>query len=100
MSDDLIAYNGLIFDKEDEAWLDFVVKCRTGSELYKDYDFVSGSVANDDVFLTVDLFIRGIWDIARALSEIRYYKSNHQICLINQKLIDVELKFEQSQRVK
>ena len=100
LTDDLTAYNGLIFDKEDEAWLDFVVKCRTGDELYKNYNFVSGSVANDDVFLTVDLFMRGIWDKARALSEIRYYKTSHQICLISQKLIDVELKFDQSHGVK
>jgi len=96
LTDDLTVYNGLAFDKEDEAWLDFVVKCRTGDEIYKNYDYVSGSVANDDVFLTVDLYMRGIWDKARALSEIRYYKTSHQICLISQKLIDIELKFDQS----
>ena len=60
--DDLSAYNGLVFDKENEAWLDFVVKCRTENEIYKNYDYVSGSVANDDIFLTVDLYMRGIWD--------------------------------------
>ena len=92
-SDDLTAYNGLIFEKEDDAWLDFIVKCRTGGEMYKKYDFISGSVANDDVFVTIDMYMRGIWDKARTLSEIKYYNTSHQICLINQKLIDAELKF-------
>ena len=100
LTDDLTAYNGLSFDREDEAWLDFVVKCRTGDEIYKNYDYVSGSVANDDVFLTVDLYMRGIWDKARALSEIRYYKTSHQICLISQKQIDAELTFNNSYGVK
>jgi len=90
----------LVFEKEDGAWLDFVAKCRTGNEIYKNYDFISGSVANDDVFVTVDMYVRGIWDKDRALSEIRYYKTSHQICLINQKLIDKELQFEESYEVK
>ena len=51
LSDNLEAYEGLIFEKENGAWLDFVVKCRKGSEVYKNYDFISGSVANDDVLL-------------------------------------------------
>ena len=96
LTDDLPEYKCLVFDKEDEAWLDYVVKCRTGDELYKRYDFVSGSVANDDVFLTVDLYIRGIWDKVRALSEIRHYKTSHQICLVSQELIDNELRFDYS----
>ena len=100
LSDDLSAYNGLIFTNEDDAWLSFVAKCRKGNELFKIYDYISGSVANDDVFTTVDLYMRGIWDAARALSEIKYYKTSHQICLINQTLIDNELIFTTSFEVK
>ena len=100
LSDDLSAYKGLIFSDEDVVWLDFVSKCRKGSEIYKGYDFVSGSVANDDVFATVDMYMRGIWDSERALKEIRYYKTSHQICLINQELINNELKFSNSYEVK
>ena len=100
LEDDLSQYNGLIFADEDVAWLDFVAKCRKGNDIYKNYDYVSGSVANDDVFLTVDMYMRGIWDSQRALSEIRYYKTSHQICLITQKLIDCELSFIKSYEVK
>ena len=94
LTDDLSKYKSLVFDSEDVAWLDFVTICRKGDELYKQYDFISGSVADDDVFLTVDMYVRGIWDKERALSEIKYYKTSHQICLVSQKLIDSELKFE------
>jgi len=93
LTDDLAEYKGLLFDNEDAAWLDFIAKCRKGAEIYKEYDYISGSVANDDVFATVDMYIRGIWDKDRALAEIKYYDTSHQICLINQKLIDKALKF-------
>ena len=100
LSDDLTAYNGLIFECEDVEWLGFVAQCRKGNDAYKNYDYVSGSVANDDVFVTVDMYVRGIWDKERALAEIRYYKTSHQICLINQTLIDNDLKFDKSYEVK
>ena len=100
LSDDLSKYNGLVFANEDVEWLDFVATCRKGNDDYKKYDYVSGSVANDDVFLTVDMYVRGIWDKDRALDEIRYYKTSNQICLINQVLIDNDLKFDKSYEVK
>lgn len=100
LADDLTKYKRLVFEDENVAWLDFVVECRKGSSIYKSYDFVSGSVADDDVFVVVDMYVRGIWDKNRALSEIRYYKTSHQICLISQKLIDNELKFHQFYEVR
>ena len=100
LSDELSAYNTLVFKEEDGAWLDFVAQCRKGNEVYKDYDYISGSVANDDVFVTVDMYVRSIWDRERALSEIRYYKTSHQICLLSQALIDNELKFDGCYEVK
>ena len=100
LTDDLIKYKNLIFDKEDGAWLDFIVMCRQGNVIYKQYDFISGSVADDDVFLNVDMYLRGIWDKDRALSEIRYYKTSHQICLVSQILIDHNLSFIKHYEVK
>jgi len=100
LSDDLSVYCGLVFENEDVDWLDFVASCRTGKDDYKKYDYVSGSVANDDVFATVDMYIRGIWDKDRALEEIKYYTTSHQICLISQALIDNDLAFEKSYEVK
>jgi len=100
LSDNLSTYNGLVFKDEDVKWLDFVANCRKGNDDYMKYDYISGSVANDDVFLTVDMYIRGIWDEDRALSEIRYYKTSHQFCLVSQVLIDNDMKFVNSYEVK
>ena len=100
LTDDLNKYKCLVFDNEDGTWLDFVAKCRKGNEIYKQYDFISGSVADDDVFVTVDMYVRGIWDKDRALSEIKYYKTSHQICLVSQTLINNELVFNKFYEVK
>ncbi|MEG0671923.1 hypothetical protein [Clostridium sp.] len=43
---------------------------------------------------------KGLWDEKRTLEKIRYYKMNNQICLVNQKLINQELKFVDSYEVK
>ncbi|MCT4594301.1 MAG: DUF3990 domain-containing protein [Anaeromicrobium sp.] len=93
-------YNIMNFKADDELWLNFVCDCRKGKEIYKQYDAVIGSVADDDVFKSIDMYFKGIWDEKRTLNEIRYYKMNNQICLISQKLIDNKLKFIKSYEVK
>lgn len=56
-------------------------------------------MANDDVFKTVDMYFRGIWSKKKALDELRYYKMNDQICVINQDVLDKELCFKKSYQV-
>ena len=46
------------------------------------------------------MYFKGLWDEERTLNEIRYYKMNNQICLINQTLIENELKYIKSYEVK
>lgn len=75
------------YQKQAEKWLDFVCACRKGEKIYKNYDIVIGVVANDDVFKTVDMYFRGIWSKKKALDELRYYKMNDQICVINQDVL-------------
>ena len=44
-------YDGLsvlTFNGNNERWLDFVCACRKGEDVYKSFDIVIGSVANDD----------------------------------------------------
>ena len=55
----------------------------------KNYDVIIGSVANDDVFKTVDMYFRGLWDKEKALEELRYYKTNNQICIVNHKVLEL-----------
>ena len=71
LKDNWKEYRVLSFEKENEQWLDFVCACRRGEELNKDYDIIVGNVANDDVFKTVDMYFRGLWDKKRVLEELR-----------------------------
>lgn len=99
MDDNWSDYKVLSFEKENEAWLDFVCSCRKGETINMEYDIIIGNVADDDVFKTVDMYFRGLWDKAKVLDELRYYKMNNQICIVNQKTINKILKFIKSYEV-
>lgn len=92
-------YKVLSFEKENERWLDFVCACRKGENLNKDYDIIVGNVANDDVFKTVDMYFRGLWDKEKVLEELRYYKMNDQICIVKQEVLEQALAFKDSYEV-
>ena len=99
MADNLKDYNVLTFENENEKWLEFVCACRRGEPLNTAYDIIIGNVANDDVFKTIDMYFRGLWDKTKVLEELRYYKMNDQICIVNQKTIHEVLKFTGSYEV-
>lgn len=96
MSENLSEFKVLSFEEENEKWLDFVCACRKGETIYQDYDIIIGNVANDDVFKTVDMYFRGIWDKQRTLKELRYYKMNNQICIVNQDVLKQVLVYQKS----
>ena len=100
LKDDLADVNVLSFHNENEQWLDFVCACRKGEDLNQDYDIIIGNVADDDVFKTVDMYFRGLWDKKKVLDELRYYKSNDQMCIVNQATINNALKFREAYEVK
>ena len=86
-------YRVLSFEKENEKWFEFVCACRKGEDLNRDYDIIIGNVADDDVFKTVDMYFRGLWDKKKVLEELRYYKMNNQICIVNQDTLNRALTF-------
>lgn len=90
----------LSFEEENDKWLDFICACRKGEELNRDYDIIIGNVADDDVFKTVDMYFRGLWDKEKVLNELRYYKMNNQICIVNQETIDKLLTYVDYYEVK
>ena len=51
--------NGLRFQGVVDAWLDFVADNRMGVYSGPEYDLVSGPVANDDVYETLQLYVNG-----------------------------------------
>ncbi len=100
MEDNWDNYRVLSFEKENEKWLDFVCACRRGENLNMEYDIIIGNVADDDVFKTVDMYFRGLWDKQKVLDELRYYKMNNQICIVNQDTLNKVLIFQKSYEVK
>ena len=99
MSEDWSLFRTLLFEKADVPWLDYVCACRRGESLFTQYDIVQGSVANDDVFKTVDLYMRGIWDKEKTLSELRFSAPNNQIALLSQPAINALLSFEEAHQL-
>lgn len=89
-------YNWLLFLEYNLEWLDYVVGCRRGEQLWLPYDIVEGGVANDNVIDTVDDYSMGIITAEQALGQLKYKKVNHQMCLLNQEVIDRYLHFREA----
>ncbi|MCC8015540.1 MAG: DUF3990 domain-containing protein [Eubacterium sp.] len=85
----------LRFDSYSEEWLDFIVACRKGND-NSDYDIITGSVANDRVFNTIELYLDNLIGKKEALSKLIYEKPNMQICFRTQTAIDNFLHFKES----
>lgn len=86
-----------IFKSYNEQWLDFIVANRMGGELWKEYDYIEGGVADDRIIDTVELYVTGFISRKEAISRLRYIKNNNQICITNQTLIDKYLTFKDSE---
>ena len=94
LADDFGDLKHKTFPEDMMEWIDFVCKCRDGGQEFRDYDLISGKVANDKVFRVVDLYRTGIWDKARALQEIKAYPNYDQIAFITQQAIDKLLTYD------
>ncbi len=84
------------FDAYNLEWLDYVIDCRRGGTLQKQYDIVDGGVANDNVIDTVEDYENGIITAEQALGQLKYKTVNHQLCILNQDIIDKYLTFNSS----
>lgn len=76
------------FETYNLEWLHYVVDCRKGKDVSSEYDVVEGGVANDNVIDTVEDYEKGIITAEQALGQLRYKEINHQICILNQSVID------------
>ncbi|UKK47384.1 DUF3990 domain-containing protein [Prevotella sp. E9-3] len=84
------------FPTYDLEWLNYVVACRRGKDYSSEYDIVEGGVANDNVIDTVEDYEKGIITAEQALGQLKYKKVNHQLCILNQDVIDKYLTFTES----
>lgn len=90
-------YRIKIFDSYNLEWLEYVIDCRNGGTLHNLYDIVEGGVANDNVIDTVEDYENDIITAEQALGQLRYKKVNHQICILNQEIINNYLNFISSE---
>ena len=77
----------------------YITTFENGQSLNKEYDIIIGNVADDDVFKTVDMYFRGLWNKEKVLNELRYYKMNNQICIVKQEALDCLLTFQKAYEV-
>ena len=80
--------------------MEYVVDCRRGGVLQQPFDMVEGGVANDNVIDTVEDYENGIITAVQALGQLRYKAVNHQICILNQEIVDKFLTFISSEEIK
>ena len=92
-------YKIKMFSNYDEKWLDFILECRNGSSIYKDYDVLTGGIADDRVYNTMELYIDNLISKKETLKRLKYYKPNNQICIVNQEVIDFHLRFIKAKEV-
>ena len=100
---DAVKSNGYrikIFESYNLEWLEYVVDCRRGGVKQYQYDLVEGGVANDNVIDTVEDYENGIITAEQALGQLRYKEVNHQICILNQEIVDKHLTFISSETFK
>lgn len=71
--------------------------CRKGGTKQLLYDIVEGGVANDNVIDTVEDYEQGIITAEQALGQLKYKKVNHQICILDQDIVDKYLSFISSE---
>lgn len=86
-------------DAYDKEWLDFIVDSRKGKQPWNGFDIIEGGVADDRVIDAVEAYINGYADVERTLRQLVYHKPNHQVCILNQKIVDKYLQFKSYERV-
>lgn len=87
------------FPMYNDEWIDYVARCRRGQLPKKVYDAVTGGIANDRVFNTIDLYFAGQITKEEALERLRFEKPNHQLCFLSNRLLDLHLHFIKAERI-
>ncbi|MGL4873877.1 MAG: DUF3990 domain-containing protein [Clostridium sp.] len=81
------------FKYYDDEWLDFILECRSGSDIFNEYDILIGGIADDRVYNTIELFQDKLISKEEALKRLKFYRPNNQICIVNQNIISKYLRY-------
>ena len=68
----------LSFDSPNKDWLNFVVKNRKGEYIAKNWDVISGPVADDQTAQVIDLYLDGLYDEEEAIRRFLTQKLKDQ----------------------
>lgn len=87
------------FEEYNEEWLEFIMNNRQGKCAVYEYDVITGGIANDKVFNTIELYEDGLISKEEALGKLRYHKPNWQMCIRNQQILEEFLEFNRSEEM-
>ena len=92
-------YRIKIFDSYNLFFLFFFLDCRKGGTKQTMYDIVEGGVANDNVIDTVEDYENNVITAEQARGQLKYKAVNHQLCILNQEIVDNYLSFISSEQI-
>ena len=72
------SYNVLTYNGPTEEWLNFVVKNRKTGTAHN-YDYVMGSVANDQLYATIAMYERGALTVEAAIVQLKSHVLFNQL---------------------
>lgn len=84
------------FETYNIEWLKFIADCRKGKDVFSQYDIVIAAGLNNDIIDIVEDFEKGTITAEQAVEQLRYKDVNHQVCILNQEIIDYCLEFVNS----
>jgi hypothetical protein len=93
--DESAAFNAcslLRFDSADEAWLDFVSNNRNCTYQGETFELIYGPVANDDIFITFQLYASGQLTKEETISRLKIKKLYNQLVFTSERTLSY-LKF-------
>lgn len=68
-----------VFSGATEEWLDSVIACRKGLDVFAEYDAVLGPVADDNVYETIRLYESGVYTREEALRRLKTERLFNQL---------------------
>ena len=77
-----------LFRSANEAWVDFVHANRTIQDYNHDYNIVTGPVANDNVYLSFNLYESGIITKRELIRRLKTYKLVDQLLFHTERSLD------------
>jgi hypothetical protein len=91
-------YKVRFFENATQEWLDFVVGNRRGFGL-KQYDFVTGPVANDSLYTTILLYEQGLLTADAAIERLKVQELYNQLSFNSEQALQC-LKYEQMRNIR